>query len=210
MDNRCCIRKMFDEGCIKGLRLVLSPSGQILATGTSSGIVNLYEMPLKNNYLTPSKVIKNLVTSITEMCFNSSSEILAIASDDKKNALRLVRHYTFITIGLFHAVIFHSHVFYRFTFLLWLYSPIFREMRISVGLVLQAFLPWVGILLLELVNRLCSYTGENIEFFSLVCRFWMDFGEFVPKGILFHDFVDNSALLTIIVFRFPSPWSLFS
>lgn len=92
MTNRYCIRKMFDEGCIKGLSLALSPSGQILATGSSSGIVNLYETPLKNDYLTPSKVIKNLVTPITEMCFNNSSEILAIASDDKKNAIRLVRH----------------------------------------------------------------------------------------------------------------------
>lgn len=84
------MRKMFDEGCLSGITLALSPTDQILATGSSSGIVNLYEMPIKERSMAPVKVIKNLVTSITALAFNRTSEILAFSSRDKHNAVRLV------------------------------------------------------------------------------------------------------------------------
>lgn len=84
---------MFDEGCLKGTSMVLSRSNQILATGSEAGIVNLYEMPIKSAHMSPVKTIKNLVTSVTTMSFNSSSEILAIGSKEKRNAVRMVSIY---------------------------------------------------------------------------------------------------------------------
>ncbi|XKL63561.1 hypothetical protein PGB90_005925 [Kerria lacca] len=90
MNSRYCIQKMYDDGCIRGITMNLSPNGQILATGSSSGIVNLYEMPIKEEYMSPIKIIKNLRTPITDVAFNSTSEILAISSHHKHNAVRLV------------------------------------------------------------------------------------------------------------------------
>lgn len=91
MNTRYCVKKMQDEGCLQGIKIALSSNNQILATGSSAGIVDLYEMPTKSNYIEPKKVVKNLVTSITSLQFNSTSEILAIATNEKKNAVRLVR-----------------------------------------------------------------------------------------------------------------------
>ncbi|XP_065226008.1 U3 small nucleolar RNA-associated protein 18 homolog [Planococcus citri] len=97
MKTRYCVKKMQDEGCLKGIKMTLSSNNQVLATGSSSGIVNLYEMPTKSNYIEPKKVVNNLVTPITSLQFNSSSEILAIASNEKKNAVRLV-HFPSMTV----------------------------------------------------------------------------------------------------------------
>lgn len=90
MKTRYCVKKMQDEGCLQGIKMALSSNNQILATGSSSGIVNLYEMPAKNEFITPTKVLSNLVTSITALQFNGTSEILALASNEKNNAVRLV------------------------------------------------------------------------------------------------------------------------
>jgi U3 small nucleolar RNA-associated protein 18 len=38
----------------------------------------------------PAKILLNLTTSATAVKFNASSEVLAMASDEKVNALRLV------------------------------------------------------------------------------------------------------------------------
>lgn len=90
MNTRSCTLKMLDEGCLRGISIALSNNNQILATGSSSGIVNLYEMPVKDGQLKPVKVISNLVTPVTSLRFNSSSEILAIGSNEKDSAVKLV------------------------------------------------------------------------------------------------------------------------
>lgn len=82
---------MREQGSLQGITIALSKNNQILATGSSFGIANLYEMPLRTKIIEPKKVIDNLRTSITSLQFNSSSEILAIASSDTKNAVKLVR-----------------------------------------------------------------------------------------------------------------------
>lgn len=87
MSSRAFVRRMLDEGCVNPTSMTLSCNNKILATGSNSGIVNLYEMP----FTAPIKMLKNLVTPITAMAFNNSSEILAIASREKHNAVRLVR-----------------------------------------------------------------------------------------------------------------------
>lgn len=71
----------------------MSPNDQLLATGSSVGTVNIYKLPISSNNPTPIKTVMNLVTSITILKFNASSEILAMASGDKPNALKLVSTY---------------------------------------------------------------------------------------------------------------------
>lgn len=90
MTNRRCVQKLLDDGCLNGISIALSSNNQILAAGSSSGIVNLYEMPIKSMNMAPVKILKNLVTPITSLAFNKTSEILAFASRDKDNAVRLV------------------------------------------------------------------------------------------------------------------------
>nr|XP_018915653.1 PREDICTED: U3 small nucleolar RNA-associated protein 18 homolog [Bemisia tabaci] len=95
--SRRCVRRFYDEGCIKGKSIAMSPNDQLLATGSSVGTVNIYKLPISSNNPTPIKTVMNLVTSITILKFNASSEILAMASGDKPNALKLV-HFPSLTV----------------------------------------------------------------------------------------------------------------
>jgi len=62
-------------------------SGKMLATGSSCGIVNLYEMA--GTELTHVKEIQNLTTSVNNCRFNANSEIMALSTRWKKNGIRL-------------------------------------------------------------------------------------------------------------------------
>ena len=79
-----------DDGCVNGTALAASPDERFLAVGSNTGIVNLYDAKttLSGNPL-PLKVIPNLTTAITDLKFNPSSEILALASNYHSNALKL-------------------------------------------------------------------------------------------------------------------------
>ena len=59
---------------------------------SSTGVVNLYETEtcLSSFEPKPLRAIMNLTTSCTATKFNSSSEILAIASDQADKAVKLV------------------------------------------------------------------------------------------------------------------------
>ena len=59
---------------------------------SSTGVVNLYEKEtcLSSFEPKPLRAIMNLTTSCTSTKFNSSSEILAIASDQADKAVKLV------------------------------------------------------------------------------------------------------------------------
>lgn len=83
--------KFTDEGCLHGSRIVVSPSNQFIATGSAEGVVNLYntEDVLSKTLPKPRKSILNLTTRITDLKFNSSSEILALSSVDIKNSVKL-------------------------------------------------------------------------------------------------------------------------
>ncbi|KAF6200102.1 hypothetical protein GE061_006403 [Apolygus lucorum] len=89
---RQLVHKFHDEGSIKGVTLAVSPCDTYLAAGSASGVVNLYETSrvLKETSPVPSKAIMNLVTSSSTVVFNHSSQIMAIASDEKANAVKLV------------------------------------------------------------------------------------------------------------------------
>ncbi|XP_022688221.1 U3 small nucleolar RNA-associated protein 18 homolog [Varroa jacobsoni] len=93
---RRCVQKFLDDGCLKGQTLALSADERFLATGCDSGIVNVYDAQylLKGRDASrtpkPLKCVKNIVTPVTSLAFNESSEILLIASRYKPEAVKMV------------------------------------------------------------------------------------------------------------------------
>lgn len=83
--------KFTDEGCLQGTTLGVSSSNQFLATGSAQGVVNLYGMEdvLQSKLPKPRKTILNLTTAITDLKFNSSSEMLAFSSVEIQNSVKL-------------------------------------------------------------------------------------------------------------------------
>ncbi|XP_064636673.1 U3 small nucleolar RNA-associated protein 18 homolog [Lineus longissimus] len=92
MKKRTCIHRFVDDGCIKGTCIDVSHNGQYLATGSNSGVVNIYDLQkcLSSRRPTPIKSIMNLVTPCSQVKFNPTTEILAIASNDMEGAMRMV------------------------------------------------------------------------------------------------------------------------
>lgn len=102
-----CRHRFIDEGCLKGTALALSPRGDILSTGSSSGVVNLYKASdidgMNNNNGTsgrsepkcastpkPTKSLMQLTTTVDSLTFNHDGQLLAVASRMKRDALRLI------------------------------------------------------------------------------------------------------------------------
>uniref|UniRef100_A0A8D8VKE6 U3 small nucleolar RNA-associated protein 18 homolog n=2 Tax=Cacopsylla melanoneura TaxID=428564 RepID=A0A8D8VKE6_9HEMI len=83
------VQTFTDDGCIKGSRLGISPDGKLLAAGSTSGVVNIYDLPITSSKPVPNKTLFHLTTGITELKFNHSSEILAFSSLDKNGAIKL-------------------------------------------------------------------------------------------------------------------------
>jgi len=82
--------KFVDDGCIAGRKVQLK--GETIATGSAEGVVNVYETAnvLQTQYPAPRKSIFNLTTQITEMQFNCTGELLAVASEDISDAVKLI------------------------------------------------------------------------------------------------------------------------
>ncbi|XP_034233330.1 U3 small nucleolar RNA-associated protein 18 homolog [Thrips palmi] len=99
MHSRSCIHRFIDDGCITGTSIAVSPSDQYLACGSSSGVVNIYEGTniFSSASPHPTKVALNLVTKITSLKFNATSEVLAMASIEKDNAIKLM-HFPSMTV----------------------------------------------------------------------------------------------------------------
>ncbi|PSN45839.1 hypothetical protein C0J52_05510, partial [Blattella germanica] len=99
--SRRCLGRFIDDGSICGKSLTVAPGGRYLAAGSRSGVVNVYEterlMSSGTNAPSPLKIFLNLTTSATTVKFNPASEILAMASYEKDNALRLV-HFPSMTV----------------------------------------------------------------------------------------------------------------
>ncbi|KAM4890407.1 U3 small nucleolar RNA-associated protein 18 homolog isoform 2-T2 [Sylvia borin] len=89
--SRKCLHKFEDEGSLEGKCIAISKNNQYVACGSSSGVVNLYttDACLKENHPKPVKAIMNLVTSATCVTFNPTTEILAVASRDTDEAVKL-------------------------------------------------------------------------------------------------------------------------
>lgn len=103
LNTRTCINRAIDDGCISCASLAVSPSGQFIATGSAQGVVNLYDTKavLENQSPTPLKIVMNLVTSVTSLKFNPTSEILSAASVDKHNAFKMLHVPSFTVFSNF-------------------------------------------------------------------------------------------------------------
>ncbi|KAK6642649.1 hypothetical protein RUM43_004151 [Polyplax serrata] len=91
MKTRKCRRKFMDEGCLTGTSIASSENNQFLACGSSSGIVNVYnsESIESDSQVTPLKTFYNIVTPVTHLKFNSTSEILYMGSGHKEMSVKL-------------------------------------------------------------------------------------------------------------------------
>ena len=74
--------RVADQGGFSTLKLAMSPNGKLLATGSKMGSVNLFRVSPDTGLLeeSPFKTLMNLTTSITDLQFNHSSEMLAMCS----------------------------------------------------------------------------------------------------------------------------------
>ncbi|TPX61365.1 hypothetical protein PhCBS80983_g01165 [Powellomyces hirtus] len=92
LGSRKCVHRFFDEGCVKATTLAVSGGSGYIATGSDSGVVNLYDQAscFASSNPAPQKAILNLTTSVTTLKFNHDSQILAMASREKKDSLRLL------------------------------------------------------------------------------------------------------------------------
>lgn len=89
--TRTCIHKGVDEGSINGTALCTSPNGSMFASGSDSGIVNIYNrQEFLGGKRKPIKAIENLTTKVDFMKFNHDAQILAISSSMKKNSSKLI------------------------------------------------------------------------------------------------------------------------
>ncbi|XP_004395270.1 PREDICTED: U3 small nucleolar RNA-associated protein 18 homolog isoform X2 [Odobenus rosmarus divergens] len=92
VNSRKCLNRFVDEGSLYGLSIATSRNGQYVACGSNCGVVNIYNQDscLQETNPKPIKAIMNLVTGVTSLTFNPTTEILAIASEEMKEAVRLV------------------------------------------------------------------------------------------------------------------------
>ncbi|KAM6164435.1 U3 small nucleolar RNA-associated protein 18 homolog [Rhynchocyon petersi] len=92
VNSRRCLNRFVDEGSMYGISIATSRNGQYVACSSNCGVVNIYnqESCLQERNPKPIKAIMNLVTGVTSMTFNPTTEILAIASGKTKEAVRLV------------------------------------------------------------------------------------------------------------------------
>jgi len=113
------VKKWRDEGGYRGAGRVLAGSGGAgsgwMAIGSTSGFVNIYgsdSFAVDNTYSsnasrTPSatgtpklvKALGHLTTPISTLRFNHDAQILAMASKDKKDAMRLIHLPTLTSFG---------------------------------------------------------------------------------------------------------------
>lgn len=103
LNTRTCIHRVIDDGCLSCTSLAVSPSGQFVATGSAQGVVNLYNTKalLEDENPKPLKIMMNLITEITSLKFNPTSEILGVASDKKYNAFKMMHLPSFTVFSNF-------------------------------------------------------------------------------------------------------------
>ncbi|KAK7056381.1 U3 snoRNP protein [Paramarasmius palmivorus] len=98
--ERRCVRKWKDEGGYRGATRVFAgsvapaPRGGLLSIGSTSGLVNMYDPSAftpsnEQKHPKPIKTLENLTTPISSLRFNPDGQLLAVASKEKKDALKL-------------------------------------------------------------------------------------------------------------------------
>ncbi|XP_053673515.1 U3 small nucleolar RNA-associated protein 18 homolog [Anopheles nili] len=92
IESKRIVNVFHDEGCVNGSCIAISPNGELVATGSRQGVVNIYPLDvlLIQKQPIPQKTITNLTTYIDSLTFNPTSELLGIASSTVKNAVKLI------------------------------------------------------------------------------------------------------------------------
>ena len=88
------LARLADEGSLQCTALAWSPCGRVLATGSDSGVVNLYPMEKGQadtlSALHYQRAVMNLTTRIDHLSFTPDTQALVYASGAKRNALRVL------------------------------------------------------------------------------------------------------------------------
>ncbi|XP_037088257.1 U3 small nucleolar RNA-associated protein 18 homolog isoform X2 [Pollicipes pollicipes] len=89
---RACVHRFVDQGCLAGSALACAPDGRLLACGSASGVVNVYETAAARRlqHPPPAKVLDHLTTGCDQLRFNHTAELLAMTSAQKEHAVKLV------------------------------------------------------------------------------------------------------------------------
>ncbi|XP_029014453.1 U3 small nucleolar RNA-associated protein 18 homolog isoform X2 [Betta splendens] len=92
MRSSRCMNRFADDGCVKGTSIAASRDSRLLACGSHSGVVNVYSLEscLHSPNPKPLKSLMNLLTVVSSLTFNPTSDILAIASRAEDEAVRLI------------------------------------------------------------------------------------------------------------------------
>lgn len=91
LKTRKCSHTFMDDGCVSGTTIALSPDNSFVAVGSNTGVVNVYRRRdcVVSNAPKPVKTVLNLTTGITSLKFNTTSELLALASNYVHGAVKL-------------------------------------------------------------------------------------------------------------------------
>ncbi|KAI8364320.1 WD40-repeat-containing domain protein [Choanephora cucurbitarum] len=93
VESKECVKRWTDDGCLGPTTVRVSPDEKYYATGSSTGIVNLYDRSVLSPDVTrpqPIKTIQNLTTRINNVVFNHDSQLMVISSQSKKDQLRII------------------------------------------------------------------------------------------------------------------------
>ncbi|KAI0327282.1 WD40 repeat-like protein [Cubamyces sp. BRFM 1775] len=91
--QRRCLRRWRDDGGYGSHLLAGDRSGKYLAIGSRMGVVNVYGSEATTGSAErpkPLKALGNLTTAITSLQFNHDSQLLAMASNAKKDQMRMI------------------------------------------------------------------------------------------------------------------------
>ncbi|KAI7869788.1 WD40-repeat-containing domain protein [Spinellus fusiger] len=91
--QRQCVKQWTDDGQIKATVMRVSPNENFYATGSGSGVVNVYDHSvLKPETLKPApiKAVGNLTTEVTGIKFSHDSQLMAIASNRSADQFKIV------------------------------------------------------------------------------------------------------------------------
>lgn len=85
------LHRFVDDGCINGSGVTVSADQQLIAAASLQGVVNVYNYAeaLTQRTPRPVKTLFNLTTPITALRFNHSTEMLAFASKEVPDAMKI-------------------------------------------------------------------------------------------------------------------------
>ena len=86
-----CVHKFVDDGCVNGTVVRASGDSRLVACGSASGILNVYstDEALRQAVPKPRRTMQNLLTTIRDVEFNRTCELMAFATGETPNGVRM-------------------------------------------------------------------------------------------------------------------------